>query len=188
MTVAYYESLPLQGFIAYFTRQCGGNVHDKGITTVKACLKNALDQSNMKNVVDQANHSKWYSNRTRNPCLSYNIRDTKLTVFLADRHHPVTRGLVEYTGTNAGASQTVRGITKLCRKSGVNISRFGVFPVEKANDYLLLELHENWLNENVHGDYWEMPSYSSTGREGKFDRQALELTLASSLNGIYHFL
>jgi hypothetical protein len=39
------------------------------------------------------------------------------------------------------ASQTVGGITKVCRKSGVDISRFGMFPVEKANDSLL-ELHE----------------------------------------------
>jgi hypothetical protein len=41
------------------------------------------------------------------------------------------------------ASQTFGGITKLCRKSGVDISRFGMFPVEKANDYSLLELHES---------------------------------------------
>jgi hypothetical protein len=40
------------------------------------------------------------------------------------------------------ASQTVDGITKLCRKSGMGISRFGMFPAEKANDYSLLELHE----------------------------------------------
>jgi hypothetical protein len=44
------------------------------------------------------------------------------------------------------ASQTVDGITKLCRKSGVDISRFGMFPVEKAPDDSLLELHEKWLN------------------------------------------
>jgi hypothetical protein len=44
------------------------------------------------------------------------------------------------------ASQTVGGITKLCRKLGVDISRFGMFPAEKVNDYSLLELHEKWLN------------------------------------------
>jgi hypothetical protein len=41
------------------------------------------------------------------------------------------------------ASQTAGGITKLCRNSGVDILRFGMFPVQKANDYSLLELHEN---------------------------------------------
>jgi hypothetical protein len=46
------------------------------------------------------------------------------------------------------ASQTGGGITKLCRKSGVGILRFAIFPVEKANDYSLLELHEKWLNSN----------------------------------------
>jgi hypothetical protein len=44
------------------------------------------------------------------------------------------------------ASQTVGGITKLCRKSGMDVSRFGMFPVEKVNDYSLGELHEKWLN------------------------------------------
>jgi hypothetical protein len=43
-------------------------------------------------------------------------------------------------------SQTVGSMTKLCRKSGMDVSRFGIFPVEKANDYSLLELHEKWLN------------------------------------------
>jgi hypothetical protein len=40
------------------------------------------------------------------------------------------------------ALQTVCGITKVCRKSGVDISRFGMFPVEKVNDYSLLNPHE----------------------------------------------
>jgi hypothetical protein len=44
------------------------------------------------------------------------------------------------------ASQTVGPITKLCRKSGVDISRLGMFPVEKANDDSLLGLYEKWLN------------------------------------------
>jgi hypothetical protein len=39
-------------------------------------------------------------------------------------------------------SQTVGGIINLCRKSGVDISRFGMFPIEKTNDYSPLELHE----------------------------------------------
>jgi hypothetical protein len=44
------------------------------------------------------------------------------------------------------ASQTADGIIKLCRTSGVDISWSGMFPVEKANDYSLLEVHEKWLN------------------------------------------
>jgi hypothetical protein len=47
------------------------------------------------------------------------------------------------------ASQIVGGITKLCRKLGVDISQFGMFPVEKANDYSLLELHEKRLNSKL---------------------------------------
>jgi hypothetical protein len=44
------------------------------------------------------------------------------------------------------ASQTVGGIAKLCRKSGVDILRFGMFPAEKANDDSLLRLYEKWPN------------------------------------------
>jgi hypothetical protein len=86
------------------------------------------------------------------------------------------------------ASQTAGGITKLCRNLGVDISRFGTFPAEKASDYSLLELHEKWLNSKRTRSHWKMPSYSSTGREGKFDHQALKLILVSSMNDICHFL
>jgi hypothetical protein len=44
------------------------------------------------------------------------------------------------------ASQIVGDITKSCRKSGMDVSRFDIFPVEKVNDYSPLELHEKWLN------------------------------------------
>jgi hypothetical protein len=44
------------------------------------------------------------------------------------------------------ASQTVGGITRLCRKSGMDVSRFGMFPFEKANDYSLPAFHEKWTN------------------------------------------
>jgi hypothetical protein len=40
----------------------------------------------------------------------------------------------------------VGGSIRLCQKSGVDISRFGMFPVEKVNDYSLLEAHEQWQN------------------------------------------
>jgi hypothetical protein len=41
---------------------------------------------------------------------------------------------------------------------------------------------------NGHDSHWKTPSYSLTGREGKFDRQALKLTLISNLNDMCHFL
>jgi hypothetical protein len=115
-------------------------------------------------------------------------RENQLERFLSEVHHPATRGLVEYTGTNAGRFANCRRHHQLCRKSGVNISWFGMFPVEKANDYSLLELHEKWLNSKCTCHHWKMPTYSSTGREGKLVRQALNLTLVSSLNDICHFL
>jgi hypothetical protein len=86
------------------------------------------------------------------------------------------------------ASHTGGGITKLCQKSGVDISRFGMFPGEKVNDDSLLEIHEKWPILKAHGSHWKMPSYSSTGREGKFDRQVLKMTAVSGLNDMCHFL
>jgi hypothetical protein len=44
------------------------------------------------------------------------------------------------------ASQTADGVTKLCQKSGVYISQFGMFPGEKVINYSLLEFDEKWLN------------------------------------------
>jgi hypothetical protein len=44
------------------------------------------------------------------------------------------------------ASQTVGGINNLCRKLGVDISLFGMFPGEKADDYSLPEPHKKWIN------------------------------------------
>jgi hypothetical protein len=78
--------------------------------------------------------------------IEFEHRENQLEGFLTEVHHPATRGLVECTGTKAGRFANCRRHHQLCRKSGVNISWFGMFPVEKANDYSLLELHEKWLN------------------------------------------
>jgi hypothetical protein len=86
------------------------------------------------------------------------------------------------------ASQTVGGNAKLSRKSGVDISRFGMFPVEKANDHLLLELHEKRLNSTRIWSSLENKIMFIDLQGGKFDLQALKLTLVSSLNDMYHFL
>jgi hypothetical protein len=89
------------------------------------------------------------------------------------------------------AWQTVSDIIKLYRKSGVDISRFGMFPVEKGNDYSLFELHEKWLNSKRPWFSLENPIIlinRQGGRERKFDRQALKLTLVDSLNDMCHFL
>jgi hypothetical protein len=42
------------------------------------------------------------------------------------------------------ASRSVGGIPKLCRKSGLDISRLHAFLTQKANDHSLVELHEKW--------------------------------------------
>jgi hypothetical protein len=78
--------------------------------------------------------------------IEFKYRENQLVVFLTEVHHPATHSLVECPGTKLDASQTAGGITKLCRKSGVDILQFSMFPVESANDHSLLELHEKWLN------------------------------------------
>jgi hypothetical protein len=78
--------------------------------------------------------------------IEFEYRENQLAVFLTGVHHPATRGRENVLAPTLDALQTVGSNTKSCRKSGVDISRFGMFPVEKANDYSLLELHEKWLN------------------------------------------
>jgi hypothetical protein len=78
--------------------------------------------------------------------IEFEYRKNQLTVFLTEVRHPATHGFVDCTGTNAGRFANCSLIIKLCRNSGVDILWFGMFPVEKANDYSLLELHEKWLN------------------------------------------
>jgi hypothetical protein len=74
--------------------------------------------------------------------IEFGYRENQLAVFLTEVHHPATRGLVEYTGTNAGRFPNRRRHHQIVPKVGMEISRFGMLPVEKANDYSRRELHE----------------------------------------------
>jgi hypothetical protein len=74
--------------------------------------------------------------------IEFEYRENQLAVFLTEPIIQQLAALRNVLAPTPEASQTVGGITKLCRKSGVDISRFGMFSVEKANDYSLLGLHE----------------------------------------------
>jgi hypothetical protein len=78
--------------------------------------------------------------------MEFEYRENQLAILLAEVHHPATRSLVECTGTNAGRFANSRWHHQILPKLGVDISRFGMFPVEKANDYSLPGLHEKWTN------------------------------------------
>jgi hypothetical protein len=119
---------------------------------------------------------------------AFKCQENQLAVFLTEIHHPATRSLVECAGTNAGRFENCGRYHQIVPKVGRGYLWFGMFPVEKANDYSLLELHEKWPILNLDGYHWKMKSYSSTSRERKFDRQALKLTLVSSLNDMCRFL
>jgi hypothetical protein len=67
--------------------------------------------------------------------IEFEYRENQLAVFLTEVRHPAVAALSNVLTPTLDASQTVGRITKLCRKLGVAISRFGMFPVEKTNDY-----------------------------------------------------
>jgi hypothetical protein len=78
--------------------------------------------------------------------IEFEYRENQLAVFLTEVHCPATRSFVECIGTNAGRFANCGRHHQIVSKSGVDLSRFGMFPVKKANDYSLLELNEKWLN------------------------------------------
>jgi hypothetical protein len=76
----------------------------------------------------------------------FECRENQLAVFLTEVHHPATRGFVECTGTNAGRFANCRRHHQIVPKVGRGFLVVWHLPVEMANDYSLLELHEKWLN------------------------------------------
>jgi hypothetical protein len=78
--------------------------------------------------------------------IEFEYRENQLAVFLPRFIPQQLAPLLNVLAPTLDASQIAGSIAKLCRKSGMDNSRFGIFPAEKANDYSLLELHEKWLN------------------------------------------
>ena len=71
---------PLNGIIAQLTRQCGGNVHEKGIVEVTASsvLSNS-DQYQAKNAVELGTDSYFQSNSEPTPWICYDFKRQRVT-------------------------------------------------------------------------------------------------------------
>ena len=84
----YHESRKLDGIIEHLTRECGGNVHDKGIVTVTASslfeqlqihLAPYLTVDNgYRNVVDLVADSCYYSKQEPNSWICYDFKERRV--------------------------------------------------------------------------------------------------------------
>ena len=68
-----YEGQSLNGIIAYLTRQCGGNVHEKGAVTVTASNKGG--DAEPKDIVDLGTDSYFYTINEENSWVCYDFKD-----------------------------------------------------------------------------------------------------------------
>ena len=74
----YSEAKKLDGIIAYLTRECGGNVHDKGIVDVSASTVPSYVKAHPKNVVDLLTDNCYYSADKENSWICYDFKDRRV--------------------------------------------------------------------------------------------------------------
>ena len=72
----YDSSKPLDGIIAHLTRECGGNVHDKGI--VNATSNSASRSSQPRNLVDFGTDSVYESKNEKNTWVCYEFKNRRV--------------------------------------------------------------------------------------------------------------
>ena len=77
--VRYDDARPLDGIIAYLTRECGGNVHEKEIVEVTASSVDSLDRK-PENVVDLTTSSDFCSKGEENSWVCYNFKQRRVAV------------------------------------------------------------------------------------------------------------
>ena len=72
----YDEAEPLNGIIAYLTRDCGGNVHEKGVVEVTA---SSLDDGKAESVVELGTNSSFYSEDVPDSWICYDFKGQRVT-------------------------------------------------------------------------------------------------------------
>ena len=76
----FYHLEPLDGIIAHLTRECGGNVHDKGVVEVTASSVDPNSPLNdVKNVVDLGTDSYFRSTDEEEPWIYYDFKGWRVT-------------------------------------------------------------------------------------------------------------
>ena len=75
---AYDASRPLDGIIAHLTRECGGNVHERGVVDVSAINIHSSGYE-PKNVVDLGTDKGFCSKNQPGSCLCYDFKERRVT-------------------------------------------------------------------------------------------------------------
>ena len=73
----FNDMRPLEGVIAHLTRECGGNVHEKGVVEVTASSCTA-EGYEAKNAVDLGTDSSFWSKIEPNPWIRYDFKDRRV--------------------------------------------------------------------------------------------------------------
>jgi hypothetical protein len=73
-----HDGAPLDGIIAGLSRECSGNVHDKGIVHVTGSSANATPGYEARNAVDLAGNSTYISANIPNSWLCYDFKEMKI--------------------------------------------------------------------------------------------------------------
>ena len=73
-TFVYNKAKPLNGIIAHLTRECGGNVHDKGVVEVTASINGEY----AKRAVDLGTNSPFYSKCEPNQWILYDFKGQRV--------------------------------------------------------------------------------------------------------------
>ena len=122
-----YRPKTLDGIIAYLTRECGGNVHDKGVVDVTA----RSYTENAKRVADLLTPSYYCSRYQPDSWICYDFKDfCVIPTSYAVRSYPYTRGgnhlrswVIEVSKDGTDGSWTVidrrEGIRKLDREDAI---------------------------------------------------------------------
>jgi predicted nucleic acid-binding Zn-ribbon protein len=69
----FYETTPLEGIIASLTRQCGGNVHEKGVVEVLASSDS--DHESPRNIADLKGENEYWSENSPNSWIGYDFKN-----------------------------------------------------------------------------------------------------------------
>ena len=72
----HHKAKPLSGIIAYLTRECGGNVHEKEI--IKVTASSVYGDCHPKNAVDLETDSIYQSRNEQNTWLCYDFKDRRV--------------------------------------------------------------------------------------------------------------
>jgi hypothetical protein len=76
--VPFKQGAPLDGIIAFVSKKCGGNVHEKGVVEVIGKAHNAIPNNAAKKVADLQANTNFYSVDEPNQFICYDFRKLRV--------------------------------------------------------------------------------------------------------------